>query len=130
MPVPVRPLSPHLQVYRWQISNTLSVLHRLTGVALALGLIALSYWLISLAGGAETYGAAMRVFAGPVGLLFLIGWTFSFLYHLLNGVRHLLWDAGYGFERTQRHVSGWLAVLGALGLTACVCLVVWHGLHT
>ncbi len=130
MPVRVRPLSPHLQVYRWQISNTLSILHRLTGVALALGLVALSYWLISLAGGEEAYAAAMRVFASKVGLVFLIGWTFSFLFHLLNGVRHLFWDAGYGFERNQRHASGWFAVLGALGLTACVCLVVWHGLHT
>jgi len=130
MPVRVRPLSPHLQVYRWQISNTLSILHRLTGAALALGLVALSYWLISLAGGEETYATAMRVFASKVGLFFLIGWTFSFLFHLLNGVRHLFWDAGYGFERNQRHASGWFAVLGALGLTACVCLVVWHGLHT
>jgi succinate dehydrogenase / fumarate reductase cytochrome b subunit len=129
MPVRVRPLSPHLQVYRWQISNTLSILHRITGAGLALGLVALAYWLISLAGGEEAYGAAMRVFASPVGLLFLVGWTFSFLFHLLNGVRHLLWDAGYGFERTQRHASGWFAVLGAFGLTLCVCLVVWHGLH-
>jgi succinate dehydrogenase / fumarate reductase, cytochrome b subunit len=129
MPVRARPLSPHLQVYRWQIGNTLSILHRLTGIALALGLVALCYWLMSLAGGDETYGAAMRVLWSPVGWLFLLGWTFSFLYHLLNGVRHLFWDAGYGFERTQRHASGWFAVLGALVLTACVCLVVWHGAH-
>jgi succinate dehydrogenase / fumarate reductase, cytochrome b subunit len=63
----------------------------------------------------------------PLGILFLVGWTFSFLYHLLNGVRHLFWDAGYGFERTQRHLSGWIAVVGALVLTLCVCLLVWHG---
>jgi succinate dehydrogenase / fumarate reductase cytochrome b subunit len=130
MPVRVRPLSPHLQVYRWQIGNTLSILHRATGVALALGLVALCYWLMSLAGGEETYGTAMRVFSSPVGLLFLLGWTFSFLFHLLNGVRHLFWDAGYGFERTQRHASGWFAVFGALVLTVCVCLVVWHGART
>jgi succinate dehydrogenase / fumarate reductase cytochrome b subunit len=130
MPVRVRPLSPHLQIYRWQIGSTLSILHRATGVALALGLVALSYWLISLAGGDETYGAAMRLFSSPLGLLFLLGWTFSFLFHLLNGVRHLFWDAGYGFERTPRQVSGWFAVLGALGLTVCVCLVVWHGART
>ena len=127
MPVRARPLSPHLRIYRWQMGNTLSILHRMTGVALALGIVALSYWLISLAGGGAAYGSAMRVLWSPVGILFLVGWTFSFLYHLLNGVRHLFWDAGYGFERTQRHLSGWIAVLGALALTFCVCLVVCHG---
>ena len=127
MPPRVRPTSPHLQVYRWQIGNTLSILHRLTGIALALGIVALSYWLISLAGGDAAYGSAIRVLWSPLGILFLVGWTFSFLYHLLNGVRHLFWDAGYGFERTQRHLSGWIAVVGALVLTLCVCLLVWHG---
>ena len=111
MTVRVRPLSPHLQVYRWQIGNTLSILHRVTGAALALGLVALCYWLVALAGGVVTFDTAMRLFLSPLGIVFLIGWTFSFLYHLLNGVRHLFWDAGYGFERTQRHVSGWAAVL-------------------
>lgn len=127
MPVRPRPLSPHLEIYRWQIGNSLSILHRITGVGLALGLVALTYWLVSLASGEESYGMAMRLFANPVGWLFLFGWTFAFLYHLLNGVRHLLWDAGYGFERNQRHISGWVAVLGALGLTAAVAVVVWHG---
>ncbi|HWJ35527.1 MAG TPA: succinate dehydrogenase, cytochrome b556 subunit [Steroidobacteraceae bacterium] len=130
MPVRARPLSPHLQIYRWQIGNTLSIMHRATGVALALGLVALAYWLMSLAGGEDTYGTAMHVFSSPLGWLVLLGWTFSFLYHLLNGVRHLFWDAGYGFERTSRHASGWFAVLGALGLTICVCWFVWHGAHT
>jgi succinate dehydrogenase / fumarate reductase cytochrome b subunit len=129
MPVRDRPLSPHLQVYRWQIGNTLSILHRMTGVALAFGLVALSFWLVSLAGGEDTYATARHAFASPLGLMFLLGWTFSFMYHLLNGVRHLLWDVGYGFERTARRASGWIAVLGALGLTAGVCLVVWHGAH-
>jgi len=116
-------------VYRWQMGNTLSILHRLTGVALALGLVALSYWLVALAGGGETYDAAMRLLFSPPGIVVLIGWTFSFLYHLLNGLRHLFWDAGYGFERTQRHASGWAAVLGALSLTVGVCWFVWHGAH-
>ena len=129
MPVRARPLSPHLQVYRWQIGNTLSILHRLTGAALALGIVALAYWLMALAGGEESYDGAMRLYGSPVGLLALVGWTFCFMYHLLNGVRHLFWDAGYGFERRQRHTSGWIAVLGALVLTIGVCLVVWHGAH-
>lgn len=126
MPIRARPLSPHLQVYRWQIGNSLSILHRLTGIALALGLLALSYWLIAVAGGEASYGAAARVFASPVGVLALVGWTFAFLYHLLNGVRHLFWDVGFGFERTQRHASGWFAVLGAIGLTVCVWVLLWH----
>jgi succinate dehydrogenase / fumarate reductase cytochrome b subunit len=126
MPARNRPLSPHLQIYRWQIGNSLSILHRLTGIALALGLAALSFWLISLAGGEERYRAAARIFASPVGVLLLIGWTFAFFYHLLNGVRHLCWDLGAGYERTQRHLSGWFAVLAALGSTLWVWLALWH----
>jgi succinate dehydrogenase / fumarate reductase, cytochrome b subunit len=129
MPPRARPLSPHLRIYRWQIGNTLSILHRITGAVLALGLLVLSYWLISLAGGAAPYAAAMRVLASPAGLIALMGWTFAFLFHLLNGIRHLFWDAGMGFERTERHVSGWVAVLGALGLTACVWGLLWSGTH-
>src|SRR6267143_316490 len=98
MPVRARPLSPHLNIYRWQIGNTLSILHRLTGIALALGVVALSYWLISLAGGDAAYGWAIRVLWSPLGVLLLVGWTVSFLFLLLNVVRHLFWDAGYGFD--------------------------------
>jgi len=126
MPARIRPLSPHLGIYRWQIGNSLSILHRLTGIALAFGLLALSYWLISLAGGEQSYAAAARAFASPVGVLALVGWTFAFLYHLLNGVRHLCWDVGLGFERRERHATGWLAVLGALALTACIWVLLWH----
>jgi succinate dehydrogenase / fumarate reductase, cytochrome b subunit len=125
-PVRARPTSPHLDIYRWQIGNTLSILHRLTGIALAVGLIALCYWLVSLAGGEETYAAAAKRFASPAGLAVLIGWTFAFLYHLLNGVRHLFWDAGYGFERTQRHASGWFVVVGAIVLTFSVWALIRH----
>jgi succinate dehydrogenase cytochrome b subunit len=125
MPARSRPTSPHLSIYRWQMGNTLSILHRLTGAALALGLVALSYWFVSLAGGPDSYAAAARLFASPFGLVILLGWTFSFLFHLLNGVRHLFWDAGKGFERTQRHLSGWFAVLGAIALTLCVAAWVW-----
>src|ERR1700721_2682132 len=125
MPVRARPTSPHWQVYRWQIGNSLSILHRVTGVALALGLVVLTFWLVSLAGGEQSYATAARLFASPVGLAVLIGWTFAFLYHLLNGVRHLFWDAGYGFERTQRHASGWLVVFGSIVLTAGVWILVW-----
>jgi succinate dehydrogenase / fumarate reductase cytochrome b subunit len=122
-----RPLSPHLTVYRWQIGNTLSILHRITGVALGVGFLALTLWLISLAGSQQTYRTAARLFASPVGLVCLIGWTFSFLYHLFNGVRHLCWDVGIGFERTQRHASGWIAVGAAVCTTLATWALLWHG---
>jgi succinate dehydrogenase / fumarate reductase cytochrome b subunit len=125
MPARVRPTSPHAQIYRWQIGNTLSILHRVTGVALAFGLLALSYWLMALAGGPDSYAAAMRIFQSPLGFGVVLGWTFAFFYHLLNGVRHLFWDAGRGFERTQRHASGWAAVLGAIAFTLCAAAWVW-----
>jgi succinate dehydrogenase / fumarate reductase, cytochrome b subunit len=125
MPARARPTSPHVGIYRWQIGNSLSILHRVTGVVLALGLLALCYWLTSLAAGEQSYAAAAALFASPVGLVGLAGWTFAFLYHLLNGVRHLFWDVGYGFGRTQRHASGWLVVLGSIALTAGVWILVW-----
>ena len=127
MPARARPTSPHLDIYRWQIGNSLSILHRLTGVALSLGLLALCYWLVSLAGGEQSYALAAKLFASPVGLFGLVGWTFAFLYHLLNGVRHLFWDAGYGFELTQRHASGWFAVVGSIALTLSVWGLIWAG---
>ena len=125
MPTRVRPTSPHLQVYRWQIGNTLSILHRVTGAALAVGLMALCYWLVALASGPGSYANAMRLLGSPFGLAVLFGWTFAFMFHLLNGVRHLFWDAGKGFERTARHASGWFAVLGAIALTLCVAAWIW-----
>jgi succinate dehydrogenase / fumarate reductase, cytochrome b subunit len=127
MPPRARPLSPHVSIYRWQIGNSLSILHRITGAALALGLPVLSYWLISLAGGPAQYADAMHLLTSPLGVAALMGWTFAFLFHLLNGIRHLFWDAGVGFERTQRHASGWVAVLGAIALTVCVWVLAWHG---
>jgi succinate dehydrogenase / fumarate reductase, cytochrome b subunit len=125
MPPRVRPTSPHAQIYRWQIGNTLSILHRITGAALAVGLGALSYWFIALASGPYSFAHASRLLRSPIGLLIVFGWIFAFLFHLLNGVRHLFWDAGKGFERKQRHASGWFAVLGAVALTACVAAWIW-----
>jgi succinate dehydrogenase / fumarate reductase cytochrome b subunit len=128
MPARARPTSPHLQIYRWQIGNTLSILHRITGATLALGLIALSYWLVCIAGGPQSYAGAARLFASPIGIVFLIGWSFAFYFHLLNGVRHLFWDAGRGFERAQRHASGWFAVAGSIILTLSTWTWAWRHL--
>lgn len=118
-----RPLSPHLQVYRWQISNTLSILHRLTGVALALGALALVGWLLALASGQSAYADFNAVLGSLPGQLALVGWTFSFFYHLCNGLRHLVWDAGYGFEKAVARKSG-IAVVAAAGLLTILFWVV------
>ena len=113
-----RPLSPFL-VYRWQITNTLSILHRVTGVALSLGLIVLVAWLVALASGPATYAAlADSLFAAPWFKLPLVGWTFCFFYHFANGIRHLVWDVGVGFERHQIQLGGWLVVVVAVVATA------------
>ena len=102
-----RPLSPHLQIYRWPINMALSIAHRMTGIGLALGLILLTWWLLALASGPEAFATVQAVMRSWLGVLVLFLWTFVLFYHLGNGVRHLVWDAGYGFEietaRQLRH---------------------------
>lgn len=119
-----RPLSPHLNVYRWQVTNTLSIVHRFTGVMLALGALALTGWLLALASGPDAYLAVLAVLDSPLGVLLLLGWTFCFCYHLCNGIRHLCWDAGYGFEMAQVRASGTAVVVVALLLTALLWILV------
>ena len=126
MTVRARPLSPHLQIYRWQISNTLSIIHRLTGAGLSVGFLALAWWLVALAGSPAAYAAAAGFFSGVAGRILVAGWVFAFCYHLLNGIRHLFWDAGMGFERRDRHLSGWLVVAGAVVLGGATLLLFWN----
>jgi succinate dehydrogenase / fumarate reductase, cytochrome b subunit len=118
-----RPLSPHLQVYRWQYTMALSILHRSTGCALSLGLFLLVYWLTALAGGRESYTDALRVFGHPLARLILVGLSFAFFYHLMNGVRHLSWDTGHGLERRSARISGWIAFIGAVASTVLFWVV-------
>lgn|SRR5512138_267398 len=113
-----RPLSPHLQIYRWQYTMALSILHRLTGIALSVGLLLFVYWLLAIAGGRESYERALLVFAHPLTRLALVGFSFAFFYHFLNGIRHLVWDVGYGFERKSARLSGWVTFLSAVAFTA------------
>ncbi len=112
-----RPLSPHLQVYRWQISNTLSILHRLTGIALSLGALALVSWLLALASGQAAHALLSSAFGSLPGRLLLGAWTFCFFYHFCNGLRHLAWDAGYGFDKAVARKSGIAVVTAASLLT-------------
>ena len=110
-----RPLSPHLTIYRWPITMILSILHRITGVAMAAGLIVFAAWLVQAATGPEQYQYFRATMASPVGQFALVAWTFAFFLHLGNGVRHLVWDAGRGFEKRQSRVSAWVVlVLAAL----------------
>ena len=99
-----RPLSPFMFPiwYRFQITSALSILHRLTGIALAVGSILLAWWLVSVAAGGELFAATHAFIASPFGMLLLFGWSIAFFYHLCNGIRHLAWDAGYGFEIPRR----------------------------
>ena len=112
-----RPLSPHLGIYRWQITMTMSILHRATGVALAVGSLALVYLLVALGMGPDSYAQAQAFFATYLGQFLLWGWTFSFFYHLCNGIRHLAWDAGWGFQIRSVYITGYLVWLAALLLT-------------
>jgi succinate dehydrogenase / fumarate reductase cytochrome b subunit len=112
MAAPNRPLSPHLQVYRWQWTMTLSILHRITGVALGVGSLLLVYWLTAAATGSEAYARAQAFVGSWFGLLLLFGFSVALFYHLSNGIRHLFWDAGRGFELKTAYASA-LAVLVA-----------------
>ncbi len=113
-----RPVSPHLGVYRWQITMTMSILHRATGVALAVGTLALVYWLVAAGMGPESYAQAQWVFGTWLGQFLLWGWTFSLFYHLCNGIRHLAWDAGWGFQIKTVYITGYAVWVVAAALTA------------
>ena len=112
-----RPISPHLQVYKPQLTSVLSILHRITGVALAIGTILLVYWLIAAASGPEAFASAEALIGSWLGRVLLLGWTFALYFHLTNGIRHLFWDAGLGFELKTVYASGWTAVALAVALT-------------
>lgn len=115
-----RPLSPHLQVWRWHVTMLTSILHRVTGVGLYAGALVLAVWAICLAAGSEPYHAFMQVMASPIGRLFLFGETVALFYHLANGVRHLVWDAGEGFEIKTADFTGIVAI--AFGVAAAVAV--------
>ena len=112
-----RPLSPHIQIYRPQITSVLSILHRATGIFLCFGAVVFAWWVIALALGPEAYAAVRGALGSWLGRLLLFAWTFSFFYHLCNGVRHLFWDAGVGFELRTVHASGLAVVAASIALT-------------
>lgn len=117
MPSHKRPLSPHLQIYRWQLTSVLSILHRLTGIVLAVGTLLLIYWLVAVAAGPNAFGDAQAIIGSFIGRLLLFGWTAALFYHLANGIRHLVWDTGHGFDLRTAYASGWAVVIAAAVLT-------------
>ena len=116
-----RPLSPHLQIYRWQLTSVLSILHRAAGVFLSAGTIVLVWWLVAAAAGPETFDGIWEFLASWLGLLLLFGWSVALFYHLCNGIRHLVWDTGHALDLKSTYLGGWLV----LGGTAALTVLAW-----
>lgn len=120
--LPARPLSPFMigPYYRPQLTSMLSILHRITGVGLSVGAVLLVGWLVAIAGGPWTYASFASHLGAWYGQLLLLGWTWSLLYHLCNGIRHLFWDLGHGYSIPVAYRSGYAAVAASVLLTAAV----------
>lgn len=116
-----RPLSPHLSIYRWPITMVLSIMHRVSGVALSVGLLVFTAWLMAAASGAASYADFTAIMGSVIGRIALAGWSLAFFFHLANGVRHLIWDTGRGFEREQASASAWFVI----GFTLLATALYW-----
>jgi len=126
---PDRPLSPHLTIYRWQVTMIASITHRITGIALVVGALCLAWWLVAISNGPEGYEIFLQYAASPLGLLILFGFTWSLAFHLLNGVRHLAWDLGYGFNKHTATKTGTLVFVLSFVIAAAffACALLGHG---
>lgn len=122
-----RPLSPHMTIYRWPVTMMTSITHRLTGAGLSIGAVILAWWLVCISNGPEGWQSFHAIWDTPLGLLVRFGLTWSLVYHFLNGVRHLAWDMGYGFDKRDSERNSViifaLSILGALAVFA----MVWTG---
>jgi succinate dehydrogenase / fumarate reductase, cytochrome b subunit len=121
-----RPLSPHLQVYRPQLTSFTSIMHRITGIGLAVGLLYLVCWLTAAASGLEAFDRLQSFNGSIIGRLLLFGWSVAFFYHLLNGIRHLAWDAGWGFELPTAYKSGYAVLIGTAVLTIAAWVIGYY----
>jgi len=115
-----RPLSPHLQIYKPQISSALSILHRISGVALGAGALLLALWLAAAATSPGAFLVAQELVDSGLGMLTLFGFTLALFYHFCSGIRHLLWDVGYGFDLPTMHRTGYIVISASIGLTVLV----------
>jgi succinate dehydrogenase / fumarate reductase cytochrome b subunit len=124
MPI-ARPVSPHLGIYRWQLTMTLSIVHRATGIGLAVGSLLVVALLLALAYSPEIYAQVQAFCASPFGLFLLFGWSWSLCFHLCNGIRHLAWDTGWGFEIPKAYFTGWSVVILSLVMTVLIWVCVY-----
>ena len=117
------PISPHLQIYRWHISSLLSITHRISGVINLFSLILIFFWLLVLSFGESNYELFLLMINSFIGKFILIGFTWSMSFHLLSGIRHLVWDFGYGFEIKTANISGIIVIISSLVLTVLFWLL-------
>jgi len=120
-----RPLSPHLQVYKPQLTSILSILHRGTGIVLSIGSIFLVSWILVLTLGESAYQIYSQLVNNWFGKLVIFGFTFGLFYHLSNGIRHLFWDAGYGYDLKDAYISGFAVIFSSISLTLITWLIVY-----
>jgi succinate dehydrogenase / fumarate reductase cytochrome b subunit len=116
-----RPLSPHLQVYKWPVSMALSISHRATGIGISVGALLMTWWLVAAASSDSAFAAVQGFLGSWFGVFLLFCWAAALLLHLFQGIRHLVWDAGYGFDDRSYRVTGW----GVVAATAVATLIVW-----
>lgn len=126
---PPRPLSPFLSIYRWPVTMATSITHRATGLALTVGMVLLAWLLIGVASGPDVYGPLMRLLATPFGQIVLFGFVWSLAYHFLNGIRHLAWDLGYGFEVPTANKTGVLVIALSVLVAVAVFVIAYTGPH-
>lgn len=124
-----RPLSPHLQIYKPQLTSMLSILHRITGAGLAAGAVVLAWWLLAALCGEESFALTQQFRGSLIGTVMLFCWLFAFIYHLLNGMRHLVWDTGRGLDLKSVYRSGWLVITCSLVLTLAVWYIAGGGFY-
>jgi succinate dehydrogenase / fumarate reductase cytochrome b subunit len=122
-----RPLSPHLTIYRWQVTMLASITHRVTGAGLGVGALVLVWWLVAVSNGPEGYENFMSYAETPLGLLILLGFTWALAFHFLNGIRHLAWDLGYGFEKRTATQTGSLVYVMSVVLAIAIFAFAWMG---
>jgi succinate dehydrogenase / fumarate reductase cytochrome b subunit len=115
-----RPLSPFVTIYHWPVTMATSIVHRITGVGLALGTVVLTWWLVAVASGPGAYNEFIDLASTPLGQVILFGFTWSLAYHLLNGIRHLFWDMGFGFSKSAAQRNSILVIAGSILVAAGV----------
>jgi succinate dehydrogenase / fumarate reductase cytochrome b subunit len=121
-----RPLSPHMQVYRWTLTMALSIVHRATGIALYVGTLLLAWWLIAAASNSAAAYSNVQAFTGSIiGRLIVFGYTWALMHHMLSGIRHFVWDLGFGFKANEREALTWAALIGGIVLTILIWIIAY-----